>query len=73
MKKVFPIKLLFPPRFCPPAYNWLSINNEKFYKESFFSFKDKEHLLKDTESFYSGTETGDSLAETGLQLAHSAL
>ena len=73
MKNVFPVKLIIPSRYTPPTYNWLSINNEKFYKESFFSFKDKEHLLKDTESFYSGTETGDSLAETGLQLAHSAL
>jgi len=52
MKNIFPVKLIIPSRFTPPTYNWLSINNEKFYKESFFSFKDKEHLLKDTDSFF---------------------
>ena len=73
MKKVFPIKLLVNLRFTPPASNWFSIKNEKFFKECFFSFKDEKQLLKDTDSFFSGTKSGHSLAETGLPAEHSAL
>ena len=73
MKKVFPVKLLSPPRFTSPASKWFSIKNEKFFKECFFSFKDEEQLLKDTYSFCAGTKSGHSLAETGLPAAHSAL
>ena len=73
MKKVFPVKLLDPPRFNSPIYKWFSIKNEKFFKEFFFSFKDEEQLHKDTDSFCAGTKSGHSLAETGLQAAHSAL
>ena len=73
MKKVFPVKLLGPPRFSSPASKWFSIKNEKFFKECFFSFKDKEQLLKDTYSFCAGTKSGYSLAETGPPAAHSAL
>ena len=73
MKKVFPVKLLGPPRFTSPASKWFSIKNEKFFKECFFSFKDEEQLLKDTDSFCTGTKSGHSLAETGLPAAHSAL
>jgi len=73
MKKVFPFKLLYSACFHSPSSNWFSIKNEKFYKESFFSFKDEEQLLKDTNSFCSGTETGHSLTETGLPLSHSAI
>ena len=73
MKKVFPVKLLGPPRFTSPASKWFSIKNEKFFKECFFSFKDEEQLLKDTDSFCAGTKSGHSLAETGLPAAHSAL
>ena len=73
MKKVFPVKLLGPPRFASPASKWFSIKNEKFFKECFFSFKDEEQLLKDTDSFCAGTKSGHSLAETGLPAAHSAL
>ena len=73
MKKVFPVKLLEPPRFTSTVSKWFSIKNEKFFKECFFSFKDEEQLLKDTYSFYTGTKSGHSLAETGLPAAHSAL
>ena len=73
MKKVFPVKLLVPPRFTSRASKWFSIKNEKFFKECFFSFKDEEQLLKDTDSFSAGTKSGHSLAETGLPAAHSAL
>ncbi|SVA14297.1 uncharacterized protein METZ01_LOCUS67151 [marine metagenome] len=73
MKKVFPVKLLGPPRFTSPASKWFSIKNEKFFKECFFSFKVEEQLLKDTDSFCAGTKSGHSLAETGLPAAHSAL
>ena len=73
MKKVFPVKLLGPPRFTSPASKWFSIKNEKIFKEYFFSFKDEEQLLKDTDSFCAGTKSGHSLAETGLPAAHSAL
>ena len=74
MKKVFPVKLLDPPRFTSLASKWFSIKNEKIFKEYFFSFiKDEEQLLKDTDSFCTGTKSGQSLAETGLPAAHSAL
>ena len=73
MKKVFPAKLLGLPLFTSPASKWFSINNEKFFKECFFSFKDEEQLLKDTDSFCTGTKSGHLLAETGLPAAHSAL
>ena len=73
MKKVFPFKLLVLSRFTHPASSLLSIKNEKFYKESFFSFKDEEQLLKVTDSFCSGTETCHSLTENGLPLSHSAI
>jgi hypothetical protein len=73
MKKIFPVKLLGPPRFTSPASKWFSIKNEKFFKECFFSFKVEEQLLKDTDSFCAGTKSGHSLAETGLPAAHSAL
>jgi len=73
MKKVSPVKLLGVPRFnCPPS-KWFSIRNEKFFKECFFSFKDKEQLLKDTYSFCAGTNSGHSLAEIGLPATHSSL
>ena len=73
MKKVFPVKLLDPPRFTSLASKWFSIKNEKIFKECFFSFKEEEHLLKDTDPFCAGTKLGHSLAETGLPAAHSAL
>jgi hypothetical protein len=73
MKKVFPVKLLGILRFTSPASKCISIKNEKFFKECFFSFKDEEQLLKDTDSFCAGTKSGHSLAETGLPAAHSAL
>ena len=73
MKIVFPVKLLGLPRFTPPASKWFSINNEIFFKEGIFSFKDEEQLLKDTDSFCAGTKSGHSLAETGLPAAHSSL
>ena len=73
MKKVFPVKLLGPPRFTSPTSKWSSIKNEKFFKECFFYFKDEEQLLKDTDSFCAGTKSGYSLAETGLPAANSAL
>ena len=73
MKKGFPVKLLAPPRFTSPASRWLSIKNEKNFKECFFSFKDEEQLLKDTDTFCAGTETGHSLAKTVLPATHSAL
>ena len=73
MKKVFRVKLLGLPRFTSHASKWLSIKNEKVFKECFFSFKDEEQLLKDTDSFYAGTKSGHSLAETGLPATHSAL
>ena len=71
MKKVFPVKLLVPPRFSSPASKWLSIKNK--IKECFFSFRVEEQLLKDTDSFCAGTKLGHSLAETGLLAAHSTL
>ena len=73
MKKVFPVKLLVRPRFTSPASKWFSIKIEKYFKESFFSFKDEEQLFKDTDSFCAGTKSSHSLAETGLPAAHSAL
>ena len=73
MKKVFPVKLLGPPRFTSPASKWFSIKNEKFFKECFFSFKDEEQLLKDTYSSCAGTKSGHSLTETDFPVAHSAL
>jgi len=73
MKKVFPVKLLGPPRFTSPVSKWFSIKNEKFFKECFFSFKDEEQLLKDTDSFCTGTKSGHSLAENGFPASHSAL
>ena len=73
MKKVFPVKLLGPPRFTSPVSKWFSIKNEKFFKECFFSFKDEEQLLKDTDSFCAETKSGNSLDETKLTAAHSAL
>ena len=73
MKKIFPVKLLGPPRFTSPASKWFSIKNEKFFKECFFSFKVEEQLLKDTDSFCAGTKSGHSLAETCLPTVHSAL
>ena len=73
MKKVFPFKLLGPPRFTSPSSLCFSIKHEIFFKECFFYFKDEEHLLKDTDSFYAGTKSGHSLAETGLPAAHSVL
>ena len=73
MKKVFPVKLLGPPRFTSHASKWFSIKNEKFFKECFFSFKVEEQLFKHTYSFCAGTKSGHSLAETGLPAAHSAL
>ena len=73
MKKVFPVKLLGPPRFISPASKWFSIKNKKKFKECFFSFKVEEQLLKDTDSFCAGTKLGHSLAESGLPAAHSAL
>ena len=51
MKKVFPVKLLGPPRFNSPASKWFSIKNEKFFKECFFSFKNEEQLIKDNDPF----------------------
>ena len=42
MKNVFPDKLLVNLRFTPPASNWFSIKNEKFFKECFFFFKDED-------------------------------
>ena len=73
MKKVFPVKLLGPPRFTSPVSKWFSIKNENFFKECFFSFKDEEQPLKDTDSFCAGTKSGHSLAETGLPAANSIL
>ena len=73
MKKVFPVKLLVPPRFNSPASKWFSIINEKFFKECFFAFKDEEQLIKDTDSFCAGTKLDHSLDETGLPAANSAL
>ena len=73
MKKVITAKLLCFPRFNSPTSKWFSIKNEKFFKECFFSFKDKEQLLKYTYSFCAGTKLGHSLAETSLPAAHSAL
>ena len=73
MKKVFPIKLLVNPFYTTPASDWFSIKNEKFNKESFFSFEDEEQLLKDTDSFCAGTKSGHSLAETSLPAAYSAI
>ena len=73
MKKVFPVKLLGPPRFTSPVSKWFSIKNKKLFKECLFYFKDEEQLLKDTDSFCAGTKSGHSLAETGLPAAHSAL
>ena len=74
MKKVFPVKLLAPPRFTSLASKWFSIKNEKIFKEYFFSFiKDEEQLLKDTDSFCTGTKSGHALTETGLPVAHSVL
>ena len=73
MKKVFPAKLLVSPRFNSPTFKWFRIKKEKFFKESFFSFKDEEQPLKDTDSFCAGTKSGHSLAETGLPAEHSAL
>ena len=73
MKKVFPVKLLDPPRFTSLASKWFSIKNEKIFKEYFFSFKDEEQPLKDTDSFCAGTNSGHSLAETGIPAAYSAL
>ena len=73
MKKFFLVKLLGLPHFTSPTYKSLSIKNENFFKECFFSFKDEEQLLKDTDSFCAGTKSGNSIAETGLPAAHSAL
>ena len=73
MKKVFPVKLLVTSRFTPPASNWFSIKNEKFFKGCYYSFKDEEQLLKDTDSFCAGTISDHSLAQTGHMAAHSAL
>ena len=73
MKKVFPVKLLGPPRFSSPASKWFIIKNETFFKEFFFSFKDEEQLLKDIDSICAGTELGHSLTETGLPASLSAL
>ena len=73
MKKVFPVKLLGPPRFASPASKRFRIKNEKYFKEYFFSFKDEEQLLKDTDSFCPGTKSGHSLVDTGFPAAHSAL
>ena len=73
MKKVFPVKLLGPRRFTSPGSKWFSIKNENFFKEYFFSFKDKEQPLKDTNLFCAGTKSGHSLTETGIAAAHSAL
>ena len=71
MKKVFLVKLLFPPRFTTHASKCFSIKNK--LKECFFSFKVEEQLLKDTNLFSAGTKSGHSLAETGLTAAHSTL
>ena len=73
MKKVFPIKMLAPPRFSSTTSKWFSIKNKNKIKECFFYFKVEEQLLKDTDSFCAGTKLGHSLAETGLPAAHSAL
>ena len=73
MKKVFPVKLLAPPRFTSPLSKWFSIKNETFFKEFFFSFKDEDQLLKDIDSICAGTELSHSLTETGLPASHSAL
>ena len=73
MKKVFPVKLLIPPRFNSPASIWFSIKNKKISKESFFSFKVEEQLLKDTDLICAGTKSGHSLAETGIPATHSAI
>ena len=73
MKKVFQVKLLDRPRFTSPASKWISIENEKLFKECFFTSKDEEQLLKDTSSFCERSKSSHLLAETGLLVAHSVL
>ena len=73
MKKVFPGKLLVSPCFTSPASKWISIENEKLFKECFFTSKDEEQLLKDYDLFCAGTISGHSLVETRHMPAHSAV
>ena len=73
MKKVFPAKLPVSHLFNSPTSKWFRIKNEKFFKESFFSFKDEDQPLKDTDSFSAVTKSGHSLAETGIPATHSAI